>query len=629
MAYIKKILLFGFLAPLATYTMAADDSEDVIVTGIYTPVQPTNLSSSVSILTQEFLLSTNKRSVADALRTVPGLLIEEAGGPGGLTSVSIRGGEANFTLVLLDGVAVNDPTNSRGGSFDFNNLDMASVERIEIVRGPQSAVYGSDALAGVINIITRRPTAEHRQRVTAEWGEDDYHHYGLGATGTAGNIGYSLQLAQRDSGEPTPGSSRDNDEANIRLEWGLSEAQQLEFNYHYLDGKRQDFPEQSGGPEFAVSRELDRNNYTDEAFSVSWRGRILPNWHSELSASRFEVDEDYRSPGIFPFFDVPPQASTTEFSRDQLRWVNAVKLFDRVNIALGADYRDETGDSTGKLDFDFAALPTDFSLDRSTTGFFLDGNTRILPSLLIQGSVRYDDPDDFDSETTLKLGGEYQIVRQLSVLANWGEGFKLPSFSALGNALVGNPELLPETGESWEVGLKITPYEKLAINAVYFSNEYEDLVDFDSELFIFVNRTQVETSGAETQINWMPADTLNVLGHATYTDIDVKGEAAPLLGRPDWKAGATVVWQVSSDWRAALDYQWTGEQYSSSRHTGDTVIETLDNYHQLDMNVAWQVLEWVSVQLSVDNALDEDFYTAVGFPGAGRSVRLGFTLSNL
>ena len=627
MKIIKSLLCSGGLAMLTSHSLMAQQLENVLVTGTYVPQPMADLSSSVTVLDREFLQVTNKRTVADALRTVPGLLIEELGGPGGLTAVSIRGGEANFTLVLVDGVELNDPTNTRGGSYDFSNLDMASIERIEIVRGAQSAIYGSDALAGVINIITLRSTDTNQQRVRAEWGEDDFSHYVVSATGSAGELGYALQVARYDSGEPTEGSERKNDEANIGLDWAPAEAHELGLHYRYLDGKRKSFPEQSGGPEYAVSRELDHNDYREYSVGANWGWQISESWHSEFKASRFDLKDDSRSPGIDPFIEVPPQSADTKFTRDQYRWVNSVALGNSVNVAVGADYRDEKGDSKGVLDYGFL-LPTDFSLDRSTTGVFIESHARVIPDLLLQGSLRYDDPEDFSSETTAKVGGKYDLLDTLSLSANWGEGFKLPSFFALGHALVGNPDLRPETAKSWDAGLHWTPSNALLLGATYFSNEYKDLIDFDSEVFRQVNRGQVDTSGVEMMGDWTASEALRFQGHATYTDIDLQDDASPLLGRPEWTAGATGIWQISSDWRFALDYQWTGEQKSSSRHTGETVVKTLDDFHQWDANLAWQPRDWLAVELAMDNMLDDDSETAVGFKVPGRSVRVALVLSN-
>ena len=140
-----SILIMSVLAG-ASEAASGPAIEDVLVTGTLAPQLA--LTSSVSVLDTEQILALNKTTVADLLKTLPGLLVEKQGGPGGLTAVSIRGGESNFTLVLIDGVAVNDPTNFRGGGFDFANLNPNMVDRIEVVRGAQSAIYGSDALVG-------------------------------------------------------------------------------------------------------------------------------------------------------------------------------------------------------------------------------------------------------------------------------------------------------------------------------------------------------------------------------------------------------------------------------------------------------------------------------------------------
>jgi vitamin B12 transporter len=381
--------------------------EDVLVTGVYSPVPLSEMSGSVTVLDAELLKATNKRTIADALRAVPGLLIEKQGGAGGLTAVSIRGGEANFTLVLVDGVQINDPTNTRRGSFDFGNIEIGNIERIEVVRGPQSALYGSDALSGVINIITRGATSGRRQQLTGEWGEDGHRRYRLAATGTAQDFSYSMHVSRNESGEVVKGSTRDNDEYNLALNWSPGPAHQLNMQLRYLDGERTSFPEQSGGPEFAVITELDNSDYTDKTLSVRWKWRILPKWRSELKVSRLDRDENYSSPGIFPFYEVPPQAARTKFTREQLQWVNSISLGDNYHFDVGADYRQESGDSGGWLDFGYIALPTNFQLDRNTSGMFLGAHAQLLPGLMLQGSVRHDQPDGFDAETTVNIGTKY------------------------------------------------------------------------------------------------------------------------------------------------------------------------------------------------------------------------------
>jgi iron complex outermembrane receptor protein/vitamin B12 transporter len=625
--YIKiPLLLALFAVPLHSAAEPEAGVEQLVVTGTFVPAPLTELTSSVSVLEVETIEALQKRNIADLLKTVPGLLVEEQGGSGGLTAVSIRGGEANFTLVMIDGVALNDPTNTRGGGFDFSNLNIASIERIEIVRGPQSAIYGSDALAGVINIITRRGEAGHQQRLRAEWGEYDFARYSFSATGALGDIDYAISLAQRDDGEPVAGSIRDNDEASVHLDWSPWDKHSFSLDYRYLDGERQSYPEQSGGPEYAVIDDLDTSDYRDQTLSGAWRGRFSSLWSSTLTVSRFRHEEEYDSPGVAPFTEVPPNGADTDYERDQVQWVNQLVFTENYHLDLGADYRREEGESNGYLDFG-VLLPTDFEMDRSTTGVFAGLHAQLTPELLLQGSLRHDDPEDSSSERSLNLGIKYLVLPGTTLTANWGEAYKLPSFFALGHALVGNPDLKPETARSWDVGLIWTNGDSLQIDATYFFNDYEDLVDFDPEQFRNVNREQVETNGVEARMDWAVTSNVQLLAHMTYTDIDVKDNESTLTGRPQWRAGATALWRIDRDWHSSFDYQWTGEQYASSLHTGETVVEELDDYHRLDWNLQWQASELLRLDLALDNVFDEEYETAIGFLAPGRGFRVGISVT--
>ena len=626
----QRIIVVLGIVLLPFYSFAQPDTmEDLLVTGSYVPQQVSDISASVSVLDADTLRALNKRNIADILKTVPGLSVEEQGGAGGLTAVSIRGGEANFTLVLLDGVPLNDPTNSRGGSFDFANLDLANVERIEIVRGSQSAVYGSDALSGVINIISTQGREGHRQRVRAEGGEDDIRNLNLTASGKAGVLRYAVNLGRRDEGEQVEGSTRKTNNANFRFDWQPHVDHEVTLALRHLNGERTSYPEQSGGPEFALSAALDESDYEEQTFYFRWQADISEIWRSVLSASRFEHEEVFNSPGITPFTAVPPNAAETDFQRYQLQWVNSIQIGNSHQLSLGVDYRNENGDSRGSLDFGFFQVPTNFELDRSTRGLFIDIHSRPIQALLLQGSLRYDDPDDFDGETSIKLGASYQLNSSLTLSANWGEAFKLPSFFALGHSLVGNPNLKPETARSWDVGLKWPFEENFELVATYFSNDFYDLIDFDPALFINVNRSQVESKGTELQLSWTPYEKFRVQAQATYTDLDVKGGNSILLGRPKWKAGTTALWQINNYWSSALDYQWTGKQHASSLHTGVSVVQELDDFHRIDWNLRWQFSKAGRAKLALDNLLDEDYRTAIGFPGPGRSARFSIIFENI
>lgn len=612
------------IAASAACASAADELETVVVTGSFVPSPLSELTASTTVIDAADLQRLNKQQLSEVLRTVPGLLVEEQGGGGGLTSVSIRGGESNFTQVLLNGVALNDPTNSRGGSHDISNINPATIARIEIVRGPQSAVYGSDAMGGVINIISLDPREQRSPTLRVEVGERGYRDYSFAATASAADVGVAVDVSSRDSGEAVPGSRRDIDSGGLRFSWQAHTDHHLSLQLRYLDGQRSSYPEQSGGPLFAVSDALDYGDFRHTTFGVAWDAQLAPRWHSRLAGSYFSQAEDYRSPGVAPYTSVPANGSDTDFARDQLSWVNSLELAAGYRINLGADYRDERGDSQGYLDFG-ERVPTDYTLSRATTGTFVDLHAQPLDGLLLQASLRRDDPDDFDAESTRRFGARYALSPSLALLANWGEGFKLPSFFALGHALVGNPELQPETAEAWDAGVEWQLSPALQVTATGFFNRYQGLIDFDPQAFTNVNRREVESKGAEGLLSWQPADSLVLQLHATYTDIDVIGEESTLFGRPEWKGGAWVDWAFLPGWSAGFNYEWNGEVPASSLHTGETVISTLDDYHRLDWRLSWRALDALSAELAVDNLLDERFETAVGFPAAGRTVRLALT----
>jgi vitamin B12 transporter len=178
----------------------------VIVTATVAPTPLDRTTAPVTVISREQIAAQQATSVTELLRQVPGVHIDQAGARGGISSVYVRGSDPNFTVVLIDGVKVNDPTNSRGGSFDFSTLSTDNIERIEIVRGPLSAVYGSDALGGVINIITRRGTGVPNGSVEVSAGRFDAYRTLLQANGTLGVLDYAVSGSYLDNGRPVEGN---------------------------------------------------------------------------------------------------------------------------------------------------------------------------------------------------------------------------------------------------------------------------------------------------------------------------------------------------------------------------------------------------------------------------------------
>jgi vitamin B12 transporter len=614
------------VAPLfiATITLPAlSATEELIVTGSYSPVTNEQLSSSVSVLNKEDLLQLSNHSLIDALRQVPSLWVEEQGGPGGVTSINLRGSEANHTLVLLDGVQLNDPTNTRGGAFDLKGINIESIERIEIIRGAQSAIYGSDALAGVIHIITQSP-GKQSATLNASIGEEGYASSGVAASGAFGQVGYAFNLQTTDAGEPVAGSTAKNKEFAGRLNW-QQENHALNFSYRYFDGERTSFPEQSGGPEYAQQKILDTGDYTDKSAALSWSVQVNEFWQSKTSANWYQRDENQQSPGILPFDAVPPNGAVIDFERTQFSWINTLGNQQTKWANIGIETKREDGVSDGYL-FAPDVYPLSFALDREINSAFINLNSYFTQDWLVQASLRRDDADNVSANDSGHIGARYKINDNISWFANWGQGFKLPSFFALGHPFVGNANLVQETVTTSDTGIEYAR-DLVTSRISIFKHKYHNLIDYDGESNQNVNRPPVKTSGVEAEINWQLLQNLHWRVHGTYNDIDMPNSATHLLGRPQATYGTALNYVLNDAWSFNVNYLRVDERFAVSRHTGDGVEEILSPYNRLDANAHWNINTNTQLGLTLENLADETYYTDIGFPASGRLAKLNVRLT--
>ncbi len=611
-------------ASAQTATPAPEDEaivETLVVIGTHAPVSQPEMTSQVSVIDRSQIERLNRTSLQQLINGLTGLSINQQGGAGGITNLYVRGGEANFTVVLIDGVQVNNPADTRGGSFDFSTLDPSQVERIELIRGPQSAVYGADALSGVLNVVTRRPDGGSTA-VSLEAGQDGYYRGHLLFSGDLGDAaGFSLNLGRSDSGELVEGSERVLNFANGSIDWQLTETGTLKAGFQLSNSERENFPEDSGGPELAVWDDLDQADADAISLHLGWSSQANERWRYQLQANWHNIESSEETPGIAPGFPVPPRSAEVQFDRYQFLFSNQLR-FDGIRLGIGVDAEREEGDSRGEIDFGFP-LDTSFSLSRDSFGGFVEAYLDLLDSLTVSASARYDDVEQAGSELTGRLGLLWLPGSGTTVRANWGQGFKPPSFFALAHPLVGNPNLDPERSESWELGLEQQLTDSWSVGVVYFDATYRDLIDFDDALFTNVNRDRVDAHGLELKAQ-AATDRLGEFRlHATWTRTDIEGLDQDLRGRPEWKWGAQWFYALNDRLDLTAEYLWVDEVTEASRHTGESVDYVLDAYNTFDLSLNWQLSESLLLRGAVENLLDESYQQAVGFPAPGRFFRLG------
>jgi vitamin B12 transporter len=597
--------------------------EPVVVTATVVPTPLSQTTASVTVISRGQIEAQQAVSVTDLLRQVPGLHIDQPGARGSVSSVYLRGGDPNFTLVLIDGIRVNDPTNSRGGSFDFSTLSTDSIERIEIVRGPLSAVYGSDAMSGVINIITRQGAAKTAGAVEMAGGRFGYIRPLGQVRGAQGAMDYAVSASYLDHGEPVEGSKFTSTAMHTNVGLQLSDAMELRGVWRYANIDSEAFPDASGGPQFAELRDVDARDIQELTLGLTLAHELFPWWEYHFQMGIYDRQEDVLSPGVEPGrgnpLGVPASAIDNHFRRYNLTLRHVFLVIRGVCLALGAEAQFEEGRSNGSL-ADLGS--TAFDLSRDFYAPFFEVQLSPLPGLLMQGGVRVDLPEGFGSEVSPRIGMAYTMAgTNTTFRINWGKGFKVPSFFALGDPIVGEPTLKPEASMSIDAGVTQSLWEqRITFSLTYFYNQFDDLIDFDPIVFRLVNRDQVQTEGVEMTMQVQPWSVLGLTAHLAYVATDIEDSEARLRNRPKWRGGFGVHWGPLSVLDINLQALFVGDALDFSVPTGE---RELDAYTRVDVAVTWRVTSPWEIFLAIDNLFDEDYEEAIGFPAPGISPRGG------
>jgi len=542
-------------------------------------------------------------SLPDALRPLAPAHVDQPGAPAGFSSLYLRGADPNHTAYFLDGVKLNDISNTRGGGFDLGALEPRALERVDVLPGASSAVYGADAMAGVVSLETRAPQGE-----------------GLSVLGGAGGLGYRRLGASYDAQSwRAAGSAMEDggtgDLGYKRLRTGALRLPGVSLMAWQHESRA--FPEDSGGPRYAVRRDLESRDTNTFLASAHAAWRVL-----KLQVGGLSQDAEVASPGVAPGVrdpaGIPRSVSATKFNR-----VSATLAGELGPALLGAEYQREEGDAQSAFFFGPVRVPSDFRLERNTRSAFAELRTENRRRWQAQAGARVDSIDRYGTQANASGALRYAFASGASLTASAGTGFKPPSFFALGNPLVGNPALRPEQSASAEVAFASAADDaprgqRLAV----FRSQYRDLVDFDAgPPPRLVNRERVTIDG------------LDYAARARFREIDLGGALtllafrlpegeAPLRNRPGSKAS------LRAGGAAPVDASWqvvatrVGQTFDSSIPTAGRYLPP---YTVVDASVALTKPR-MRATLALDNAFDRDYEQFIGFPAMGRRLRLELAL---
>jgi vitamin B12 transporter len=649
-----RLLAFASLALAASPAAFAQTTSDaVIVTGNPTPIAPEKLGQTITVISGEQIEDAGYIYVSDVLRMVPSVAVSQPGAPGALTQVRVRGAEANHTLVLIDGIDISSPDQ---GETDFSTLLPGDLDRIEILRGPQSGLYGSNALAGVVNLISRTDIDKTYLNASVEAGsfetvaieasagtgngEDDY----LAASAShVTSEGYDISPDQTANGVPfvgvggEAGDEEGNEVTSINLRGGkrINGAVRLTGIARYVtkdsetDGQAFGFPISGQTYDDASQTSHEQLTFGASAIIDPWDGA----WETTLSASH--VDESRRSRLTdFPFLFGPPAPTPAELA--------ALPLFDSgsdsTRFRLGAVSTVRFGDDmlrhfvTAFAEHEEETYKDPFiSRDESRTlqAIGLQYRNEIAEQLYLSATIRHDANDDFQDIETYSLSAAWQIPNTGTRLhSSYGTGVTAPTFieqfGFTPGFFTGNANLVPEESIGWDFGVEQSLFEEaLILDLTYFSAELENEIftDFSGPLPTPLNSTSdSDRSGWELTVSANPLEDLSIYG--AYSQLDATEPAGIEIRRPKEQASLDLNWDIlGSPFQLNLGVTHVGENIDTDFAT--FLRTPLDPYTTIRLGGSWQVTDQFELYARAENLTDEDYQEVIGYNAAPQAFYVG------
>ena len=617
-------------AAISTTAIAADESlDEVIVVATRLPVTAEKIGNSVSVVTRKTIEDSQAVVTSDLLQTLPGVTVVRNGGPGATTAVRIRGAETDETLVLIDGVQMNDPAEA-GGAFDFGNLLVGDITRIEVLRGAQSTLYGSQAIGGVINIITAEPESALAGNLQGEYGS-------MGSTQIKAGIGgKSDRLSARAGGSyyrtdgvsTFAGGTEDDGFRNTtiagRLGYAFTDAVNLDLRAYYADGKS----DYDGFPppfySFADAADYGKTQqfigYAGLNFSLA-DGRM----QNRIAYQATDTDRDTFSGPL----GAPAPASEFKGENQRVEYQGSWKFSDAVAAVFGAQHE------KSEMHSDSAPTFAEVKMD----SVYAQVQAEVAPGLTLTAGDRYDDHDTFGSHHSPQIAAAWALQSGTILRASWGEGFKAPTLYQLYSDYR-NPDLGPETSTGWDAGVEQRFMENRAsVRATYFQRNTHNRIGFlncpdpgnticslpgHSPFGYYENTARNKANGVELEGAITFTDRASLTANYSHTRSEDRSPGSAtygmqLLRRPKDTANATLsyAWPQSVDTAVAVRY--VSSSADNDFNVFPTARVTLADYTLVDLRVSWAVTEQVKIAGRVENLFDKEYTTVLDYGTTGRA----------
>ena len=581
--------------------------DEIVVTAarIEEPVGET--TGGVTLIEGEDIQKMNVDFVPDVFRKIPELHVIQNGGAGKVTSVLLRGGSSSHTLVMIDGIRVNSTTT---GSFDFSGINVDDIERIEIVKGPQSTVYGSDAMAGVINIITQKGEGTPTAGTSLEAGSFGTYNPSLAVSGMYKILDYRLTgnyFSTDGISAAKNGTERDGyRNASVSGKFGIKPTENVEIE---ITGKYFYDRSELDGFDFFGRKAVDDLNFVQRGHHALLSGkgmlRLSDMWGQTISVSRARDSLTFRDPDTA--FNNTEMVTTI----NTIDWQHVFSPAEYYSIVAGLEYREEKGENPG----------FDESLDNYA--LYLSNKLKLFrKSLVVTAGARYDDRDTSGTKATYRFGAVYTVpLAGASIRASYGTGFRAPALNELFFPFYGNRNLKPEETTSWEIGISKDLFEdRVHLSITYFDQEYENLITTNPMTFTAANVEEATVKGLEASLLLTVNDHVSIKTGYTYLDTEDRQTGKQLPLRPQDKLNLAVDVSIK-DFTVIADYTFVGERFDSS------VKRTLSSYSIVTMSSSYKASKELTLFARIENLLDEDYEETGSFGTPGFSFYGGIRVS--
>ena len=605
------------------------DLDKMVITATKLEMPLREVASSMSVISSQDIERGQQKMVLDVLRGIPGLFVLQTGGIGTHSQVYIRGAGAMHTLVLVDGVEMNDPT-STGRTFDFAHLTADNIERIEVLRGPQSTLYGSDAMGGVINILTKKGKGKPAFTFQGEGGSYKTFRGMASVNGDWQWLDYSLSGSRIDTkGVSAAGKKYGNTESDgyennsICGRIGFNPTDNFGMDVYGRYVKSENEIDNFGG---AGGDDPNSRGSTQQiAFKTQARLSLLhERWEQKLGLSYTdnnreninETDEDHLSDSDWGSYDGLMLKA---------EWQNNFFLHKTNTVTFGVEVEQEKAESEYHSEGQWGPYTSIFKEKTSFIGAgYLQDQIKLFDCFFTTLGVRLDYNKLFGNYTTFRVASAYFIEKLNSkIKATVGTGFKAPSLFQLYSEY-GSESLDPEKSVGWDIGVEhYLLSERITFGATYFSNDFRSLIDFNQVTWKYQNVAEAESKGVELFSSIQPINDLKLQINYTYMETENKKTGEALLQRPKNKFNAAFNYRFLNRANVGLDFIYIDERLDF----GIPSSVVLDEYKLVNVSVSYDVTKNLSLFSRVNNVLDEEYEEVKGYGTAGTSGYVGFKLS--